>query len=76
MARFIKVITGDKHEMFVNPDAILNITPSNNPGLSVLHVQDGSIRAISNRDSKGRYSIRNGRFTATGEVTPKQMRCD
>ena len=27
MARFIKVITGDKHEMFVNPDAILNITP-------------------------------------------------
>jgi len=47
MARFIKVITGDKHEMFVNPDAILNITPSNNPGLSVLHVQDGSMVTIA-----------------------------
>jgi len=47
MARFIKVITGDKHEMFVNTDAILNITPSNNPGLSVLHVQDGSMVTIA-----------------------------
>ena len=37
---------------------------------------DGNIRAISNRDSKGRYSIRDGRFSATGQPTPKQMRCD
>jgi len=36
---------------------------------------DGNIRAISNRDSKGRYSIRNGRFSATGQPTPKQARC-
>jgi hypothetical protein len=37
---------------------------------------DGNIRAMSNRDDKGRYSIRNGRFSATGQPTPKQARCD
>ncbi|HWM80539.1 MAG TPA: hypothetical protein VNQ56_00635 [Pseudolabrys sp.] len=47
MARFVKVITGDKHDMFVNPDKILNITPSNNPGLSVLHVEDGTMVTIA-----------------------------
>lgn len=36
----------------------------------------GGIRAMSNRDDRGRYSIRNGRFSATGEPTPKQARCD
>jgi hypothetical protein len=36
---------------------------------------DGNIRAMSNRDSKGRYSIRAGRFSATGQPTPKQARC-
>ncbi|KQW22420.1 hypothetical protein ASC80_03255 [Afipia sp. Root123D2] len=37
---------------------------------------DGSIRALSNRSSNGRFTIRNGRFTDNGKVTPKQVRCD
>jgi hypothetical protein len=36
---------------------------------------DGRIRALTNRDSKGRYTIRNGRLLANGNPTPWQSRC-
>jgi hypothetical protein len=36
---------------------------------------DGSIRAFYNRDQKGNYSIRNGRFSVNGEPTPPNYRC-
>lgn len=72
--------TNDVLEARREPDGALRLTvyfPAFRQNrIYTLVKDDGSIRAISNRDSKGRYSIRNGRFTATGEVTPKQMRCD
>lgn len=42
-------------------------------GLKML--PDGSIRAIYNRDQKGQYSIRDGKFTANGKPTPSQYKC-
>jgi hypothetical protein len=36
---------------------------------------DGAIRAIYNRDSKGKYTIRDGKFVANGEPTPPTHRC-
>ncbi|MBR0827302.1 hypothetical protein JQ596_17390 [Bradyrhizobium manausense] len=37
--------------------------------------KDGSLRAIYNRDQRGSYSIRDGKFVRTGEPTPAQRRC-
>jgi hypothetical protein len=37
---------------------------------------DGSIRAFYNRDRKGRYSIRNGRFAGSGQPTPPNHKCN
>jgi hypothetical protein len=42
-------------------------------GLKML--PDGSIRAMYNRDQKGQYSIRDGKFTANGKPTPPQYKC-
>jgi hypothetical protein len=36
---------------------------------------DGTIRAKYNRNRKGEYSIRNGKFTANGNPTPPQHKC-
>jgi hypothetical protein len=36
---------------------------------------NGSIRAFYNRDQKGNYSIRNGRFSANGKPTPPNHKC-
>ncbi len=36
---------------------------------------DGTMRTIYNRNPKGEYSIRNGKFTANGNPTPAQHRC-
>lgn len=36
---------------------------------------DGSIRAFYNRDRKGKYSIRNGKFSANGQPTPPNHKC-
>jgi hypothetical protein len=36
---------------------------------------DGSIRAFYNRDQNGRYSIRNGLFSANGKPTPPSHKC-
>jgi hypothetical protein len=37
--------------------------------------RDGTIRAIYNRNHKGEYTIRNGKFTANGNPTPPQHKC-
>ena len=36
---------------------------------------DGAMRAIYNRNQKGEYTIRDGKFTADGNPTPPQHRC-
>ena len=36
---------------------------------------DGTIRAIYNRDEKHQYSIRDGKFAASGNPTPSQHKC-
>jgi len=36
---------------------------------------DGTIRAFYNRDQNGRYSIRNGLFSANGKPTPPNHKC-
>lgn len=37
--------------------------------------KDGSLRAIYNRDQRGDYSIKDGKFVRTGQPTPAQRRC-
>jgi hypothetical protein len=37
---------------------------------------DGTIRAIYNRDLKGEYTIKDGKFTANGNPTPSQHKCN
>ena len=37
--------------------------------------KDGSLRAIYNRSERGEYTIRDGRYVATGKPTPAQQRC-
>lgn|SRR5690606_24868269 len=36
---------------------------------------EGKKRAVSNRDDKGVYSIKNGKFVANGQPAPVQNRC-
>ena len=36
---------------------------------------DGTIRAMYNRNQKGEYTIRDGKFTANGSPTPPQHKC-
>ncbi|MHC2621438.1 hypothetical protein ACVIW2_003470 [Bradyrhizobium huanghuaihaiense] len=38
--------------------------------------KDGSLRAIYNRSERGEYTIRDGKYVATGVPTPVQQRCD
>ncbi|MDA9531323.1 hypothetical protein ACM42_23315 [Bradyrhizobium sp. CCBAU 25338] len=38
--------------------------------------QDGSLRAIYNRSERGEYTIKDGKYVATGAPTPAQQRCD
>ncbi|RQH13652.1 hypothetical protein [Bradyrhizobium sp. RP6] len=38
--------------------------------------KDGSLRAIYNRSERGEYTIRDGKYVATGAPTPAQQRCD
>ena len=37
---------------------------------------DGTMRAMYNRNQKGEYTIRNGKFTANGNPTPSQHKCN
>jgi hypothetical protein len=41
----------------------------------IVMLPDGSIRAIFNRNDKGEYSIRNGRFVANGNPTLALHKC-
>ena len=43
--------------------------------LGLARLPDGAIRTVYNRASKGAYSIKDGRITATGQPTPPQFRC-
>jgi hypothetical protein len=36
---------------------------------------EGTVRAIYNRSQKNEYSIRDGKFTADGSLTPPQYKC-
>lgn len=38
--------------------------------------KQGSLRAIYNRSERGEYTIKEGKYVATGEPTPAQQRCD
>lgn len=38
--------------------------------------KQGSLRAIYNRSERGDYTIKDGRYVATGAPTPAQQRCD
>jgi len=38
--------------------------------------KQGSLRAIYNRSERGEYTIRDGKYVATGAPTPPQQRCD
>ncbi|MGC0393299.1 hypothetical protein ACVIU7_005853 [Bradyrhizobium liaoningense] len=38
--------------------------------------KDGSLRAIYNRSERGEYTIKDGKYVATGAPTPAQLRCD
>lgn len=42
----------------------------------LLLAKDGSLRAIYNRSERGEYTIRDGKYIATGSPTPLQQRCD
>ena len=42
----------------------------------LLLTKDGSLRAIYNRSERGVYTIRDGKYVATGAPTPPQQRCD
>ena len=65
----------------VGPEGLLNVMvffPSLHQarefGLKL--TRDGSLRAIYNRSERGEYTIRDGRYVATGAPTPAQQRCD
>ena len=61
----------------VSGDGILNLRvyfPSVKQAreYGMMHVADGSIRAVYNRNDKNQYSIKDGKFTANGKPTPAQ----
>ncbi|MFB6416227.1 MULTISPECIES: hypothetical protein [Bradyrhizobium] len=65
----------------VNADGLLNMMvyfPSlrQTREFGLLLAKDGSLRAIYNRSERGEYTIRDGKYIATGAPTPIQQRCD
>ena len=65
----------------VNPEGLLNVMvyfPSvhQTREFGLLLANDGSLRAIYNRSERGEYTIRDGKYVATGAPTPTQQRCD
>lgn len=38
--------------------------------------KDGNLRAIYNRSERGEYTIKDGKYVATGAPTPAQKRCE
>ncbi|MGL9619810.1 hypothetical protein QRQ56_17500 [Bradyrhizobium sp. U531] len=65
----------------VNAEGLLNVMvyfPSLHQAreFGLLLAKDGRLRAIYNRSERGEYTIRDGKFVATGAPTPVQQRCD
>jgi len=65
----------------VNAEGLLNVMvffPSLHQAreFGLLLQKDGSLRALYNRSERGEYTIRDGRYVATGAPTPAQQRCD
>jgi hypothetical protein len=65
----------------VNADGLLNVMvyfPSLRQAreFGLRLAKDGSLRAIYNRSERGEYTIRGGKYIATGAPTPMQQRCD
>ncbi|MCK1361953.1 hypothetical protein [Bradyrhizobium sp. 199] len=65
----------------VNAEGLLNVMvyfPSLHQAreFGLLLAKDGSLRAIYNRSERGEYTIRDGKYVATGAPTPVQQRCD
>jgi hypothetical protein len=44
--------------------------------MGFIKLEDGSVRAMYNRDDKKHYSIRGGKFTFDGRPTSAQHRCE
>ena len=64
----------------VNTDGLLNVMvyfPSlqQTREFGLLLSKQGSLRAIYNRSERGEYTIRDGKYVATGAPTPSQQRC-
>ena len=65
----------------VNAEGLLNLMvyfPSlrQTREFGLMLAEDGSLRAIYNRSERGEYTIRDGKYVATGAPTPAQQRCD
>jgi hypothetical protein len=65
----------------VNAEGLLNLMvffPSlhQTREFGLLLQEDGGLRAIYNRDERGDYTIKDGKYVATGAPTPAQHRCD
>ena len=65
----------------ISADGLLNVMvyfPSLHQAreFGLLLAKDGSLRTIYNRSERGEYTIRDGKYVATGAPTPPQQRCD
>jgi hypothetical protein len=65
----------------INAEGLLNVMvyfPSmrQTREFGLLLLKAGSLRAIYNRSERGDYTIRSGKYVATGAPTPTQQRCD
>jgi hypothetical protein len=65
----------------VSADGLLNVMvyfPSlqQTREFGLLLSKQGGLRAIYNRRERGEYTIRDGKYVATGAPTPSQQRCD
>lgn len=65
----------------VNAEGLLNVMvyfPSlqQTREFGLLLSEQGSLRAIYNRSERGVYTIKDGKYVATGAPPPQQQRCD
>ncbi|RXT41123.1 hypothetical protein [Bradyrhizobium betae] len=65
----------------VNAEGVINVMvyfPSlqQTREFGLLLSNQGSLRAIYNRSERGVYTIKDGKYVATGAPTPSQQRCD
>lgn len=65
----------------VNAEGLLNVMvffPSlhQTREFGLMLSNDGNLRAIYNRNERGEYTIRDGKYVKTGAPTPAQQRCD